>query len=41
LAEEEDDIDFAERFTRLKANFETQLKEEAELNERVFTIGSQ
>ena len=35
LAEEEDDFDFAERFTRLKAEFEAQLKEEAELNERI------
>jgi type I restriction enzyme M protein len=35
LAEEEDDFDFAERFTSLKAEFEAQLKEEAELNERI------
>jgi type I restriction enzyme M protein len=28
----EDDFDFAERFTQLKAEFEEQLKEEAELN---------
>jgi type I restriction enzyme M protein len=35
LAAEEDDFDFAERFTRLKAEFEAQLKEEAELNERI------
>ena len=35
LAEEEDDFDFAERFTGLKAEFEAQLKEEAELNERI------
>ncbi|MBX2912670.1 MAG: SAM-dependent DNA methyltransferase [Cyclobacteriaceae bacterium] len=35
LAEEEDDFDFAERFTRLKAEFEAQLKEEAELNDRI------
>ncbi|RIV72909.1 type I restriction-modification system subunit M [Flagellimonas aequoris] len=35
LAEEEDDFDFAERFTNLKAEFEAQLKEEAELNERI------
>jgi type I restriction enzyme M protein len=37
LAEEEDDFDFAERFTSLKAEFEAQLKEEAELNERIKT----
>ena len=35
LAEEEDDFDFVERFTSLKAEFEAQLKEEAELNERI------
>jgi type I restriction enzyme M protein len=35
LAEEEDDFDFAERFTSLKAEFEAQLLEEAELNERI------
>ena len=35
LAEEEDDFDFAERFTSLKAEFEAQLKEEVELNERI------
>jgi type I restriction enzyme M protein len=35
LAEEEDDFDFAERFTSLKAEFEAQLKEEAQLNERI------
>jgi len=35
LAEEEDDFDFAERFTSLKAEFEEQLKEEAKLNERI------
>lgn len=35
LAEEEDDFDFAERFSSLKATFEAQLKEEAELNERI------
>ena len=35
LAEEDDDFDFAERFTSLKAEFEAQLKEEAELNERI------
>ncbi|MBN2541639.1 SAM-dependent DNA methyltransferase [bacterium] len=32
LPEEEDDFDFAERFTKLKAEFEEQLKEEAQLN---------
>jgi len=35
LAEEEDDFDFGERFTALKAEFEKQLKEEAELNKRI------
>ncbi|MCB0704040.1 MAG: SAM-dependent DNA methyltransferase [Saprospiraceae bacterium] len=35
LAEEDVDFDFAERFTQLKAEFEAQLKEEAELNERI------
>ncbi|WP_114750034.1 type I restriction-modification system subunit M [Pleomorphovibrio marinus] len=35
LAEEEDDFNFAESFTSLKAEFEAQLKEEAELNERI------
>jgi type I restriction enzyme M protein len=35
LAEEEDDFDFKERFTSLKAEFESQLKEEAELNQRI------
>jgi len=35
LAEEEDDFDFVERFTSLKAEFEAQLKEETELNERI------
>src|SRR5690606_19025847 len=33
LPEEEDDFDFVERFSSLKAEFEAQLKEEAELNE--------
>ncbi len=32
LPDEEDDFDFNERFTSLKAEFEAQLKEEAELN---------
>ena len=35
LADEEDDFDFKERFTSLKAEFEEQLKEEAVLNERI------
>lgn len=35
LPEEEDDFDFAERFSSLKAEFEAQLKEEAVLNERI------
>ena len=35
LAETEDDFDFEERFTALKAEFEGQIKEEAELNERI------
>ena len=35
LAEEEDDFDFFDRFTALKANFEAQLKEEVELNQRI------
>lgn len=33
LADEEDDFDFAERFANLKAEFEAQIREEAELNE--------
>jgi len=37
LAEEEDDFDFNERFTSLKAEFEEQLKEEAELNKRILS----
>jgi type I restriction enzyme M protein len=32
VADEEDDFDFKERFTKLKAEFEEQLKEEALLN---------
>ena len=32
LPDEEDDFDFKERFTQLKAEFEDQLKEEAQLN---------
>ncbi len=35
LPDEEDDFDFNERFTTLKAEFETQIKEEAELNKRI------
>lgn len=35
LAEEEDDFDFNERFTTLKAEFEAQLVEEAQLNKRI------
>ena len=35
LAVEEDDFDFTERFNSLKAEFEGQLKEEAELNQRI------
>lgn len=35
LPEIEDDFDFEERFTDLKAEFEAQLIEEAELNERI------
>jgi len=34
-AEEEDDFDFKERFTQLKAEYEEQVKEEAFLNERI------
>jgi type I restriction enzyme M protein len=30
-----DDFDFAERFNSLKAEFEGQLEEEAELNQRI------
>ncbi len=35
LADEEDDFDFNERFTSLKAEFEEQLKEETILNKRI------
>ncbi|MHA1974390.1 MAG: DNA methyltransferase, partial [Candidatus Hodarchaeales archaeon] len=35
LADEEDDFDFKERFTQLKAEFEEQVKEEAALNKRI------
>ena len=35
LAEEDDDFDFGERFSSLKAEFEGQLKEEAVLNKRI------
>ncbi|GET22709.1 type I restriction-modification system subunit M [Prolixibacter denitrificans] len=35
LADADDDFDFKERFTALKAEFEAQLQEEAELNERI------
>ena len=35
LADEEDDFDFNERFTSLKAEFEEQLKEETILNQRI------
>ena len=35
LADEEDDFDFAERFAALKAEFEAQLEEEAELNKAI------
>jgi type I restriction enzyme M protein len=37
LAEEEDDFDFNERFLKLKAEFEEQLKEETELNKRILS----
>lgn len=37
LADEEEDFDFVERFSSLKAEFEAQLKEEAQLNERIAT----
>jgi len=32
LPDDEDDFDFNERFTRLKAEFEEQLREDAKLN---------
>jgi type I restriction enzyme M protein len=35
LPDEEDDFDFNERFTKLKAEFEAQLKEETSLNKRI------
>ncbi len=35
LAEEEDDFNFEERFTALKAELEKQIGEEAELNTRI------
>ena len=35
LPDEEDDFDFAERFTKLKAEFEKQISEEDELNKRI------
>jgi len=35
LAVEDDEFDFAERFSSLKAEFEGQLKEESELNQRI------
>lgn len=35
LPDEEDDFDFAERFAALKAEFETQLQEEATLNQAI------
>lgn len=35
LPDEEDDFDFAERFSSLKSEFQNQLSEEAQLNERI------
>lgn len=35
LPDEEKDFDFKERFTSLKAEFEEQLREEAEMNKRI------
>lgn len=37
LPDEEDDFDFTERFSSLKAEFQNQLSEEAQLNERINT----
>ncbi|NLO42717.1 MAG: DNA methyltransferase, partial [Bacteroidales bacterium] len=37
LPDDEDDFDFNERFSALKAEFEEQLKEEARLNEIIST----
>ena len=37
LADEEDDFDFKERFTSLRAEFEFQLKEETALNARILS----
>ncbi len=35
LPDEEDDFDFKERFTKLKAEFEKQLEEEVDLNKKI------
>ncbi len=35
LADDEDEFDFKERFTSLKAEFEVQLAEEAKLNQAI------
>ncbi|MEQ8423890.1 MAG: N-6 DNA methylase, partial [Cyclobacteriaceae bacterium] len=35
LADDEDDFDFKERFNQLRDEFESQLKEEEKLNERI------
>ncbi len=35
LPDDEDDFDFNERFSKLKAEFEEQLKEEARLNKLI------